>query len=1326
MKQAELLIEYIIKNIDKVESERLMRKLLVNDGYRNKYIFESGIRFEEKYIHGIVQKDLPGIECPAAFSFIWSKRPSDKDFTSKYVKKFLEIILNSDLPYQSHVLVTINDQPNEAEEWLSDNFSFVDTNKDIHHYGHKKIQELLDGYPALKKYYVSKCGLVEDPSKNFITIREEYNRQVAEKLKHLDFVGLPTGSYQKQYSQGKPELEKIYIPLGFTVNKDDRGKIILPVIMKKSKRVVVLGSPGSGKTTLANYLALIYSREVIDKKKVKIEKKTPFIIPIREFVRKKGEYSQIFDFIDYLKFDFETNYNFRNIDKDFFIALLELGEAVVVFEGLDEVALEENKIQIVKSIEQFSLRYQDIAIWVTSRIAGYTEPVTLNPDQFDLYYLASVSQQQAKKFIEKWFKIQLPIDETLRNDRIQSLQQAIEKNPGIKPLKSNPLLLTMMTLIHQFEGTLPDNRARLYEKCVELMLKTWQDQKYNGSSVKNPLEERGLKYDIQLRMLANAALHIQEKFIYSKVKDANKTDEDSRLIEEKELSKVLFGSRFDKKRMTEEKAKEDVRFFIDYIRYRTGLLVEKEQNEKGENLFSFVHLSFLDYLTAYQIAEDRSKSPQKHIQQLLERLEITEYWEPILLALQLFARSIGPSFIDDFTEAVFKKISTDKHSIGWLLMGRAVRDNIDFTLKDIKHIIEHTVNIWMEDSENKLVQSVLEEVVHFSKEGEKILRQVLKENVKNNPASQAFKALCFFKKYYGIDASIKGVISKSSDYTNLLAYLPVYRNDNILKSYIKNNLGINQWFIYFNSASDKTLENLDILLKGEENPIELKGYLLSSWRHIFKRFQDHSRFLEQNKKGFDEYKKKFICQYNFGNYNSIHLPLLMFMPYVNFPIHLTESLSLTNKRFISEDQKHTPLPKDIFIKRWVDKIAEKTLGQFEHHPSIKQPFSRDDKKYLMGMMSRFGESFFRGFLRNNNQHNLIRDFFQDLLKGSSYDFLQRFTQLLKQYLTGTGKSIQDVLWDFNREFTENLTMGSLKKFSRTFIQYINLNFLKDFFSNFLRDHIHNLNPSVKDLISGLYRKKFKKKLEWEDLSGSDYQGLNKLYVDEFPKGHPRFIEAFFSNLYVFLFYNNFHVSIEPMVDSLAPQSLSLSESSGISPTGILMSNSFMIPFTFGFQLAAALNHFLIHIFSDWLMKFYNEDTLETQMISDAFDTYCAKHPFILYIIHSCWDFYARDFNENYQDKRNNQLSNLKLASFIVNAAKVSLATGIPCEGNEWEKILEKAEKTNNKDLFIDISLNLYRLCNFQEREKNSELLKNFLQKFKLDFPQDYKLLGVTY
>jgi predicted NACHT family NTPase len=284
---------------------------------------------------------------------------------------------------------------------------------------------------------------------------------------------------------------------------------------------------------------------------------------VRQQQERKGG---AFNFIDFLKYKAEADYSFCDMDKDFFIALLELGRAIVLFDGLDEVASESGRSRISKNIEQFSLRYPDSKVWVTSRLMGYTADVKLDTKVFDHYRLAPVTTKQAREFIAQWYDIQLPGNERLHRDRVQSLRQAIE---------TNPLLLTMMTLVHQFEGTLPDDRAKLYEKCLELLLNTWREQKYIDLGLKNLLEERDLRYGDQLRMLADAAYYIQTR-------DKNVREDTRGLIEERELAQVFFKTRFDKRCMSEEDAREDVRVFLGYIRDRAGLLIEKGRKEMAK------------------------------------------------------------------------------------------------------------------------------------------------------------------------------------------------------------------------------------------------------------------------------------------------------------------------------------------------------------------------------------------------------------------------------------------------------------------------------------------------------------------------------------------------------------------------------------------------------------------------------------------------------------------------------------------------------------------------------------------------------------------------
>jgi len=851
------------------EFERLMKKLLIHDGKINDYVFEPGATYKDRGIDGYVRSNYPGMKCPVVFQFKWLEGPINKGSAATQIRGSFANLLTTDIDFKSYVLVTPQNLTGSEKNWLEKLPIDNKTKVSIYHFGHDEIQVLLDAYPVLKKYCYGFA--VSGETLNVGVIEKKYRDAIYEEVKYLDFIGLPTGSYQRQQLMEKPELTKIYIPLDFIDEPGDSDMTTLQEVLKESQRVVVLGDPGSGKSTLAKYLASIHSRIKEKEPESKVPNLLPFIIPIREFVRKKQEKKgQSFNFVDYLKTIADCHYAFNDLDKDFFIGLLDMGQAIVVFDGLDEVASESGRTRVAKDIQQFSRQYLDCPVWVTSRVVGYTVNVRLDSKVFQHFYLAPVTPEQAGEFIKKWYEIQMPINDTLRNDRIGSLQYAIENNPGVQRLKTNPLLLTMMTLVHQFEGTLPDDRARLYEKCLELLLKTWQDQKYEALGIKNPLEERGLSYNDQLKLLAAVAFYIQKKNQHKK--------EDTRgLIAEKELVKRLFEARFNERRMTKEQAEEDIRVFLEYIRDRSGLLVEKGRNEKGENIFAFVHLSFLEYLCAYQMAEDKSKSQQQHIHQLLTYIANPAWEEPILLSLYLFAKSTGSSpFIDAFGEEVIEYLTHSSDINGWFLLGRAVRDNTGFAGADIKDILRKILEIHLDEPQNDTAFSILKEIDRFSTEGKEKLNDVLKESIMKSPVEKAFESLYLYKGFFGIDVQVPEIISKNKYHSDLFPFLPVYRDSEILSAYIEQNLEEKHWVSYYANTIDKTSDNLEQLRVGRLDARELRGYIIASWAEFFTAFQKRHEFLEKNPSQIKAMDRIDNLHSDFGGYASMDYPVNLF------------------------------------------------------------------------------------------------------------------------------------------------------------------------------------------------------------------------------------------------------------------------------------------------------------------------------------------------------------------------------------------------------------------------------------------------------------------
>jgi len=139
------------------------------------------------------------------------------------------------------------------------------------------------------------------------------------------------------------------------------------------------------------------------------------------------------------------------------------------------------------------------------------------------------------------------------------------------------------------------------------------------------------------------------------------------------------------------------------------------------------------------------------------------------------------------------------------------------------------------------------------------------------------------------------------------------------------------------------------------------------------------------------------------------------------------------------------------------------------------------------------------------------------------------------------------------------------------------------------------------------------------------------------------------------------------------------------------------------------------------ITFYNKEEISDSSLFEAIGNFTRKNPFDLYFINFSWDFYAQAFNETYRDREETDAKRLALAAFVINAAKVSMAAGLTWGGDHWNKILEEAEKSGHP--FVQISLTLYKLCTFQDREINSQRLKTQLESFKTNYPDFYRLIG---
>lgn len=1328
-----------------VQFEKLVRVLLKFSGGINGFQFETGEHQDRSNIDGWVERNYPNIpnsECPVAFRIKWLTTPINKSPHNKILLNDFDRALDSGFKFRSYILITPHDLSPPEETWL--NGFQRDHGIKTYHIGYSGILELMRDYPALYKYYY---GPSSEGETHFDMIYKKYIRVIFYRLQFLEFIGLPTGQYQKQELLKQTELTRVYIPLDFNVEKDGQVYLGLPQVIKRSLRCVIQGVPGSGKSTLAKYLSWHYSSDSKRIGDLQLDERLPFIVPIRDYARmREDSKSGVFSFIEYFRDVAEKSYKIPDIDRDFFLAILELGKAIVLFDGLDEVSENRERIEIARRIAEFSQRFPETVVWVTTRIFGYSEDIkTFFEPEFHNYFLAPVSRDQAMSFIRKWYGIQMPSRQTERNNRINALKKAIHENEGVKRLHKNPLLLTMMTLVHQFEGTLPDDRGRLYEKCVELLLKTWQDQKYISRGEVNPLEDRRIRFDEQMRLLAAVAFHIQKR-------NEDKKEERG-LIGELELEKVLLDNRYDPRRIKREDAQKDIEVFIDYIRDRVGLFVESGMKPNSDqNLFSFIHLSFLEYLCAYQITEDKSKSRREHIDTLLKYMVKPTWEEIILLALYIFSNSPnGNVIIDDFCVQAFDFLKKHPYPKSWYLLGRAVRDNISFAMEDTKQILRKIVSIWMQNTTQEEPVRVLTEIVNFSRDGRAFLKEILLLNIRLEPAPKSFASLSLyihFDIWFDVNSCTELIdsLKNSKEKEKLLPYLPVYRKFEPIARFVEQEMSARSWNIYYNNAMDRMGTQMDRLLRYQIGKKEMIGYTLSLWSDIFSLIQERRLFVE--KTGISEKERDRLdgLRIDFARMKMeqpldiarIDHPLSIFHPYLDqirayldAPDNINV-VSLEGEKLFRKQDLQTPVHiNQDYIYKWIDKTLEFSFNDLKKKLPLDKRLSIDDTLHFEDVRMEFSKAF-SAYLADDLITHLSREFnkeFSNLLNENlaHQDFSHYLTRQFDHYLSNDYK--RDTSWHISKTFTRFLDQQFSLRLSGQFIRYFQHYFSKELCADFLETQYQRFETSFKVMIKSECLKKHGYPFIPEDMNESNIEAIYHCFLDLFDQNDPDFNHSFFNSFFYYIFF--YRIKIWFLMPSLRKKEAG--DSSPLLPVvhgptekqrKVKINKPFVTPFTFDFLLTCSFNHYIIKILAHLNTLFYSSEktggaSLKKKEILVEVENFCRRYPFHSYIIREIWSSYALEYSQRFN--KQNDSNSLRMAGFITQAAKISLITDMPCEGKEWEKILKKAEKSY--DPFVRVALSLYNLTTYEDRKNNSSLLYNNMKEFREEYPDYFDMIG---
>ncbi|MCX7093031.1 MAG: NACHT domain-containing protein [Methylobacter sp.] len=337
--------------------------------------------------------------------------------------------------------------------------------------------------------------------------------------------------------------------------------------IKQAERTVLVGAPGSGKSTFLEWLQIQLAMGD-EELPMNGQQAIPLLLRIRQL-----DVQNLPEGIELIAKATASDDRAKLMPHDWIDRQMAAGRVIFMLDGLDETHPELRDAFVLPWLQRLCERYPDCRFLVSSRPSGYPSG-TLSALDFKECDLLDFAEDEIAEYTRHWCTaVRLARNEPTEEAREEGqkdgaqIVEGFRENTYICDLARNPLMLSAICLVNYFEGgKLPEDRALLYRLCVEGLLHHWDHRR--GIHSEFGLEEK-------LRACRELALAMQM---------------DDKAEYELERVRAVFA-----KALADGERADNL---LEHIRYRAGLLVERRPE-----VFAFAHLTFQEYLAAQAIHE---------------------------------------------------------------------------------------------------------------------------------------------------------------------------------------------------------------------------------------------------------------------------------------------------------------------------------------------------------------------------------------------------------------------------------------------------------------------------------------------------------------------------------------------------------------------------------------------------------------------------------------------------------------------------------------------------------------------------------------------------
>jgi len=504
---------------------------------------------------------------------------------------------------------------------------------------------------AYKNYLISECGYIQ-----------------------LD--GMPMDS---QIGNRQLKLQNLFIPMHLDIQHNDEKEMAeierrdIGSALLKYDRLAILGAPGAGKSTLIKRIAISYAysdrldneEEIVD-----LGNKVPLFIRCRELRDlSRGSFGEIISAISekgQVK-DHATSF------VSYIYRKLLSGDVILLIDGLDEISDPGDRAAFVCTIRTTVHAYNNISIIVTSRESGFRHVAAHLSRVCKRSLLSPFDNEDIKRLSICWHKeVMGDIDHIMIG--AEMLADSIIQNDRIRSLAENPLLLTTLLLVKRWVGTLPERRALLYGKAVEVLLMTWNVEAHRPIPDDEALPQ--LCY-VASSMMMEGIQKLSKNKLSSLVKE-------SRISLPNELSYV----------------KDSADEFVRRVEDRSSLLMMTGVDiEDGQlvDFFEFRHLTFQEFLTAKAVIMGWYPGYNKEhtIFQFLKKYIAREEWRQVIPLIASLAGKSAEGLIQGITlraSDTYVEVR-DKNNSFVIMLGNCLADEAPASPETIKAAIYRIVRM---------------------------------------------------------------------------------------------------------------------------------------------------------------------------------------------------------------------------------------------------------------------------------------------------------------------------------------------------------------------------------------------------------------------------------------------------------------------------------------------------------------------------------------------------------------------------------------------------------------------------------------------------------